>query len=37
MSEIIDHKWVDDKTPEETARGMKDDYAHLPTALRNRL
>lgn len=32
-----DHNWTDDKTPQDTAREMKEDGASLPPALRIRL
>lgn len=37
MMEAHDHDFTQDKKPEETARSMKDDYAHLPEPLRLRL
>jgi hypothetical protein len=37
MMELQNHHWTDDTKPEETARDMKDNYSHLPTALRTRL
>lgn len=36
MMTAQDHDWTEDKDREQTAREMKDDLSHLPTALRVR-
>lgn len=37
MSRADDHDWTQDKTPQETAKGLKEDGAHLPPALRKQV